>query len=321
VQAPIQCRLAGAGAFAQHLESIDISFGGLRICSDEEYRVGAFLRLDIFLLPGAPVTLTAEVIWIEALSKGTSARFDVGLAFVELNSEALRFLMSVLDSEVEWVGARAPESTVEQVPAPADGSVEFALDEPVSEVHPVTSATDNKIVPGSNAPRVCAPPPARGPDDGDRPTPPFDLQAFAHEATARYPERGPELEPARGRPQLRKPVTEWPSIASALLDATDVSTGQRKAQCIGNDPIAEMRECFSSGDYAGALATADLILTAQPNNPIACAFRADCCAALEDVYAFRLGPMDRVPLLASMPKSDSLRILYELMQRGVVAFK
>jgi PilZ domain-containing protein len=178
VQAPIQCRPARAESFAQHLESIDVSFGGLRLRSDEEYRVGAFLRLDIFFAPRAPVTLTAEVVWIEALSQGAHARFDVGLAFVELNNDALKFLMSVLDSEVE------------QVPAPVDSSVEFNRDEAVSEVRPVTPAPGNAIVPDTYAPRVCAPPPARGPDDGDRPTvpPPFDLQAFAHETTARYPE-------------------------------------------------------------------------------------------------------------------------------------
>ena len=345
MQAPIQCRPARAESFAQHLESIDVSFGGLRLRSDEEYRVGAFLRLDIFFAPRAPVTLTAEVVWIEALSKGAHARFDVGLAFVELNNDALKFLMSVLDSEVE------------HIPAPVDSSVEFNSDEPVSEVRPVTPAPANKIAPDTYAPRVCAPPPARGPDDGDRPTvpPPFDLQAFAHETTARYPEPVAPLQPARRRPPIKKPETQWPSIASALLDAIDVSTGQRKAQRLDDDPVAEMRERFSSGDYAGALAMADIILAAQPNNRLAREFRTNSCAALEDVYAFRLGPLDRVPRVArppaltdsrsvdhrtgfllslidgvctleaiveacGMPKSDALRILYELVQRGIVAF-
>jgi hypothetical protein len=121
--------------FAQHLESIDISFGGLRIYSDQDYRVGARLRLDIFFPPLAPVVLTADVIWIEALGQGAAARFDVGLAFVELTPDALKFLMTALDSEVPWVGS--PESKV--VPAPVDSSVEFNLHEPVSEILPVTS--------------------------------------------------------------------------------------------------------------------------------------------------------------------------------------
>jgi Tfp pilus assembly protein PilZ len=135
VRASIQCRPAGVEFFAQHLESIDVSFGGLRINSDAEYRVGAPVRLDIFSPTGAPITLTAEVVWIEAVGNRVRARFDVGLAFVELTSDALKFLMTVLDSEVPWVGS--PES--KGLPAPEESSVEFIRDEPVSEILPVTS--------------------------------------------------------------------------------------------------------------------------------------------------------------------------------------
>jgi hypothetical protein len=126
---------------------------------------------------------------------------------------------------------------------------------------------------------------------------------------------------------------------------------------VGDDPVEEMRESFSLGDYARALTIADRIMSTQPNHPIARTFRADGCAALEDVYAFRLGPMDRIPVVAKvpaltdplfakdhrsgfllslidgsstletiiescgMPRLDALRLLYELLQRGVVGFK
>jgi hypothetical protein len=116
-----------------------------------------------------------------------------------------------------------------------------------------------------------------------------------------------------------------------------------------------MRERFSLRDYEGALALADRIVTARPDHALAREFRTNCCAALEDVYAFRLGPMVRIPLAVKlpaptdsppvdhrtgfllslvdglstlesvvdacgMPKSDALRILDELVQRGIVAF-
>jgi hypothetical protein len=117
-----------------------------------------------------------------------------------------------------------------------------------------------------------------------------------------------------------------------------------------------MRECFAFGDYEGALAKADIILAAWPDHALAREFRANCCAALEDVYAFRLGPMVRIPVVfrlpaptdspsvdhrsgflmsfidgsatleaivggCGMPKSDALRILYELVKRGLVVFE
>jgi hypothetical protein len=116
-----------------------------------------------------------------------------------------------------------------------------------------------------------------------------------------------------------------------------------------------MRERFSFRDYEGALALADRILAAQPEHPLARELRANCGAALEDVYAFRLGPMVRIPVVrlpaqtdspsvdhrtgfllslidgsatleaivdgCGMPKSDALRILVELVKQGIVVFE
>jgi hypothetical protein len=116
-----------------------------------------------------------------------------------------------------------------------------------------------------------------------------------------------------------------------------------------------MRERFSFRDYEGALAMADIILGEWPDHALAREFRANCCAALEDVYAFRLGPMVRIPVVVrlpaptdspsvdhrtgfllsfidgsatleaivdrcGMPKSDALRILYDLVKWGIVTF-
>jgi hypothetical protein len=115
-----------------------------------------------------------------------------------------------------------------------------------------------------------------------------------------------------------------------------------------------MRECFSFGDYAGALTIADLVLAAQPDNLVAREFRTNCRTALEDVYAFRLGPMERIPVVVTLPEKtgsgavdprsrflltlidgsltleaivdvcglprlDALRILNDLVLRGIVA--
>jgi hypothetical protein len=115
IPAPIHCRPAGEDFFAQHLEPVDISLGGLRTYSDEEYRVGAFVRLDIFVSGVVPVTLSAEVMWIKTLGKGAPARFDVGLAFVDLGPDVLDVLQPLfLPTERS---ERAPGSKVASRPA------------------------------------------------------------------------------------------------------------------------------------------------------------------------------------------------------------
>jgi hypothetical protein len=121
--------------FAQRLEPIDISLGGLRIYSDQDYRVGEFLRLDIFFPPAQHVTFAAEVMWTKTLGKGAPARFDLGLAFVELHPDALKVLLSALGSAGEVDGSPESEPAGEPVPS----SIEVASDERNSEVRPVTA--------------------------------------------------------------------------------------------------------------------------------------------------------------------------------------
>jgi len=120
ILAPIHCCQAGAEFFAQPLEPIDIGLGGLRIQSHEEYRVGAFLPLDISFARIAATRFTGEIMWIKALRQGGQGRFDVGLAFVGLTQGALKVLLTVLASERESVGS---------------------LHEPASEVRRVATAT------------------------------------------------------------------------------------------------------------------------------------------------------------------------------------
>lgn len=72
------------------------------------------------------------------------------------------------------------------------------------------------------------------------------------------------------------------------------------------------RKCFAFGDCARALTIAELILPAQPDNLLAREFRTNCRVALEDVYAFRLGPWTAFPSsqwCPSGPAIDALRAL------------
>ena len=193
------------------------------------------------------------------------------------------------------------------------------------------------------------------PSADERPTvaPSFDIEAYARETGAPESERPPLSEPtATRRSQLKEPE---PDSASALLRTIDDAAGPRNTHTPSDDRIAAMRECFSHGDYVAALTMADLILAAQPHNPIALEFQANSRATLEDVYALQLGPMDRVPVVVrqseragrqatdgrvavllslmdgcttlqaivdvcGMPRLEALRLLHDLNHRGIIAF-
>jgi len=81
---------------ARTREPVDISLGGLRVFSDEERRVGELLKMEFFLPDVAPVTYTAEVVWVGRMPAGAPATFDVGLKFIQLEPDALKLLLQVL---------------------------------------------------------------------------------------------------------------------------------------------------------------------------------------------------------------------------------
>ncbi len=122
------------------------------------------------------------------------------------------------------------------------------------------------------------------------------------------------------------------------------------------DPTAEMRDKFSLGDYSGALFVAEGLLEDDPANPEALRYAENCRAVLQKMYTARIGPLDRVPIVvvprdqlrwlsidhragfvlslvdgvsslemvldvSGMPLLDVLRILYELVQQRVIAFR
>jgi hypothetical protein len=170
----------------------------------------------------------------------------------------------------------------------------------------------------------------------------------AEPLTARRPSLPLETSVATPAPRKFSPS----SIERAVLGAVD---GPVVSQRQIEDPTAEMLQCYELGDYTGAIALADLILTDAPGSPAALDCRAKSGAALEGIYATRLGPMDRLPIVVmapaqidglgidhragfllslidgsstleaildvcGMPRLDALRILHELVQRGAVRF-
>jgi hypothetical protein len=146
------------------------------------------------------------------------------------------------------------------------------------------------------------------------------------------------------------------SIEAAVLGAIGSSPAPEITERTIDDPEAEMRERFSLGDYTGALEMAELILAEEPGNLEAAECGENCRTVLENMFAARLGPLDRVPMVVvprtqmrwlsidhragfvlslidgsssvemildvcGMPRLDALRILHELVQQKIVAFR
>lgn len=146
------------------------------------------------------------------------------------------------------------------------------------------------------------------------------------------------------------------SIESAVLEALVATPPPEITEGTIEDPASEMRERFSLGDYSGALEMAELILSSQPSNLEAAECGESCRSTLEKMYSAKVGSLDRVPSVivprtqlrwlsidhragfilslidgtstvemvldvAGMPRLDSLRILHELVERRIVAFR
>jgi len=122
------------------------------------------------------------------------------------------------------------------------------------------------------------------------------------------------------------------------------------------DPVAEMHDRFSLGDYSGSLVIAESLLSDDEAHSEARKYAENCRQILEQMYTARIGALDRVPFVAipldqlrwlsidhragfvlshvdgvstleqvldvsGMPLLDTLRILYELVQHRVIAFR
>lgn len=78
----------------------DISMGGVRVYTDDRYKKGNRLELELFLPSGESLTLLSEIVWVDELAPGAEAKYEVGLRYVDASPEELTALEAVLhDSE------------------------------------------------------------------------------------------------------------------------------------------------------------------------------------------------------------------------------
>jgi hypothetical protein len=99
LQAPVICRPAGLGLFHETLNTRNLSLGGASVFSDEEFKPGYRLELDVLLPSGDSLRCWAEVVWVIGHEPAGEAKYDVGLRFTDLAEPDIRRLAAVLHSE------------------------------------------------------------------------------------------------------------------------------------------------------------------------------------------------------------------------------
>lgn len=103
LNAPVFARpLGGVGSPVgnQEKRSVqDISMGGVRVYTDDKHKPGHRLELELFLPSGESLVLTSEVVWVDELSTGQPAKYEVGLRYVDVSPEELKALEAVLREE------------------------------------------------------------------------------------------------------------------------------------------------------------------------------------------------------------------------------
>jgi len=95
--APICYR--SASLFSARKPLVDISLGGIRIYSDDEFKIGKRLDIELILADDVVLTCTAKVVWQKSLPDGGAARYDTGLQFLDISSDHLTRLSEILENQ------------------------------------------------------------------------------------------------------------------------------------------------------------------------------------------------------------------------------
>jgi Tfp pilus assembly protein PilZ len=96
VKAPILCRPA---RLSLKVAPVDVGLGGLRVYTDEAFKVGERLEIELFLPDESTLVCVAKVAWVKELEATAAAKFDLGLQFLEVPDDARARLAAVLDGK------------------------------------------------------------------------------------------------------------------------------------------------------------------------------------------------------------------------------
>ena len=94
--APICYR--SAPFFSTRNPLLNIGLGGIRIYSNERFKIGKRLEIELFLPDDDEILkFTAKVVWQNALPEDATAKYDIGLQFLNIPEDGLQRLAKVLE--------------------------------------------------------------------------------------------------------------------------------------------------------------------------------------------------------------------------------
>lgn len=93
INLPIYCRPAHLTSSRTPL--VNIGLGGIRVYSDKSFKIGERLEIELFLPDSTSLTCNVKVVWLNSID-GSTAKYDVGLQFLEVESTDLRRLAAML---------------------------------------------------------------------------------------------------------------------------------------------------------------------------------------------------------------------------------
>ena len=96
VNAPITVRPVSILARAVPRRVNDVSLGGLRAFSDESYKVGTRLELELAFPAGESATVLAEVVWVDAQPEGALGRYEVGMRYIDATAPDLALILQAI---------------------------------------------------------------------------------------------------------------------------------------------------------------------------------------------------------------------------------
>ena len=98
VKTPMFCRTARFRRTRRPV--VDVGLGGVRVYSDEKFRQGERLDLELCLPEGEPLMCLMRVAWLRELGPTGPAVYDVGLELLEVRGEGgVDRLAQVLDTD------------------------------------------------------------------------------------------------------------------------------------------------------------------------------------------------------------------------------
>lgn len=88
-----------ASLFSARKPLVNISLGGIRIYSDEKFKIGKRLEIELIMPDDSVMTCTARVVWQSPLPEHAQAKYDTGLQFLDIAAGDVQRLSEILQSE------------------------------------------------------------------------------------------------------------------------------------------------------------------------------------------------------------------------------